>query len=76
MIQGILLFLLFIFFIGIVIVAYIAATALRLFHKAKDSVEGKKRRKSTTIVDTRSKEVAERKIFDKDEGEYVDFTEQ
>lgn len=29
-----------------------------------------------SIIDTRPDDVAQRKIFSKDEGEYVDFTEQ
>ncbi|MDD7461520.1 MAG: DUF4834 family protein [Prevotellaceae bacterium] len=40
-----------------------------------DYNHGNNRSKDDIIIDRRSKEQAEQKIFDKNEGEYVDFTE-
>lgn len=42
---------------------------------AYDNNPGNNRSKDDIIIDRRSREQAEQKIFDKNEGEYVDFTE-
>lgn len=86
MIQGLLFLFLAFLLVGIVVVVVIAATVVRTFRKAKQMMDGDDKEKHTkqaqgndgmaTIVDTRREDVANRKIFPKDEGEYVDYTEQ
>lgn len=66
-------------------VVFVVITAVSVAWKVKDllnSVQGKKKRGSRadrpeqpTIRDTRPSDQASRKIFSKDEGEYVDFKE-
>lgn len=61
----------------IIIVAIMVTVVMRSFWRAKEILKGGKDRKanSQTIVDTRSSDIANRKIFTKDEGEYVEYEE-
>lgn len=60
----------FLFVVCAVII--VAHNMLRIIHKMKGTDKPKSHTKSD-IVDTRPQDVANRKIFSQDEGEYVDF---
>ena len=85
-----LLFLLFAVVIAIAVGAYLLNKGIRMFRKAADKATGRQThteadggRRGTahtatgeTIIDTRDRATANRRIFADDEGEYVDFEEE
>jgi len=77
MLQTLLLFFLFAIVFVVIIVLAVLHNVVNTVNKVKDALKGtgRKQTKDTSIVDTRSHDIASRKIFTKDEGEYVDFQE-
>ena len=81
---GLLAFIFIFFLIGTLVVFYYVRKGINTFKKAaRQSNQSASRRSRTmhtsdgvTIYDGRDPDVAQRKIFSEDEGEYVDFTEE
>lgn len=74
-------------FLVVVFLAVICFTVLGLLHKLRKTAEkmkqdmngdsvGASRQGADEVIDTRGKAQSGKKIFGKDEGEYVDFTEE
>lgn len=88
-IVSVLIVLLAFVIIGMVVVLYYVRKGLRFFKRiSTGAMAGEERQQQTsqqgrttrtadgvTIVDRRNPDDIEKKIFSKDEGEYVDFTE-
>ena len=82
-------FLKFIFVLFIVLFAFVLFTALRFLNTFRQNVNRFRRTMNDTsaqqrtnysnregVIDTRAPEEAQKKIFKKDEGEYVDYEEE
>jgi len=77
-IGSILFFILFVFFIVVGIGFYVLNSVFRLFGIGKFSHKNQKDNTSSQNPDDESTQnmASKKKIFDKDEGEYVDFEEE
>lgn len=77
MLQTLLLFVLFAIIFVVFIVIAVVHNVMNVVNQVKDVFNGtgKKPTKGSSVVDTRPQDIATRKIFNKDEGEYVDFKE-
>ena len=79
---GLLAFIFFFFLLGTLVVFYYVRKGINTFKKAaRQSNQSASRRTmhtsdGVTIYDGRDPDVAQRKIFADNEGEYVDFTEE
>lgn len=74
------LFFQFILFAVLFVLIAVGITALMLYQKVKQlmgfgSFHKKTSSNGPTVIDRRTRQEAERKIFSRDEGEYVEFEE-
>ena len=87
-ILGIFKFFLFFFILGLIALAILLFSGVRMFkkmtgrqgqdsrqHRQTSGYRSTQTRDGVTIVDHRSPDEANKKIFAPDEGEYVDYTE-
>lgn len=78
---NVLLFIVLVFvFLVVGIVLYFVRIVYRAYHQVRNTFTGQSSQQyqdeqNETIFDTRSEDVVERKIFEKNEGEYIDYTE-
>lgn len=84
MITAILKLIFLFLFICVVVVAFVAYRIVKSFLYVKKTFSGKSNKDfygnqadnhDVVVIDKRSPETANKKIFDKNEGEYVDFEE-
>lgn len=76
-IQFILFIFLFVIFALLFAVLFFAAKAKQLINRVKNQATSQQQRsEGDVIIDQRDPQKANRKIIPKDEGEYVEFTEE